>query len=308
MSDRPFEEKLPGACFDCPRLCGARREAGPGFCGGGSPGVRVSLVSRHMWEEPCISGKKGAGTVFFSGCSLKCAFCQNRALSFEGAGSEISVDRLSEIFLKLRDAGVGCLDLVTPTHYTRAVCEALRAVKHRLGIPVVWNSGGYELPGTLALTDGLVDVYMPDFKFHSPELAAGLADCPDYRERASEALSFMYRMLGPASFDAGGMMTRGLLVRHLLLPGCRADSFAVLEDIASAVPPGDIVLSLMSQYTPGFYRGDDRRFKRRVTTFEYRSVLRRAEQLGFVKGYAQSAASADPAYTPDFPDELKMEL
>ncbi len=293
-------------CVLCPRRCGADREKGPGLCGAGNE-LTVSLVSRHMWEEPCISGTGGSGTVFFSGCSLKCVFCQNRELSRDCRGEKITPGRLSEIFLEIQDSGVHNINLVTPTHFTGLICESLAAVKSRLRIPVVWNSSGYELPATLELTRGLADIYMPDFKYVSPTLASEYSGAPDYAERAAESLKFMYEMLGPAVIADDGLMKRGILLRHLVLPGCRKDSIQVLRTVAETVSPEDIILGLMAQYTPDFYTGELKNLRRRVTTFEYESVRAEALRLGF-NGYMQSPGAATAAFTPHFGDRLRIEL
>jgi len=293
-------------CYLCPRRCGIDRSAGQGFCGAGDK-LKVSRVSRHMWEEPCISGTRGSGTVFFSGCQMKCVFCQNRPLSFECIGEEISTERLSELFLELRDSGVHNINLVTPTHFTELICESLAAVRDELDIPVVWNSSGYERPSTLEMTQGLVDIYMPDYKYFSPEIAEKYSGCPDYAEYASASLDLMYSVLGRPAFDDDGLMKRGVLLRHLVLPGCRKDSVDVLREVASVVPADGIVLGLMAQYTPDFYEGDDAAMKRRVTTFEYESVKEEALRLGF-DGYMQSPTAACTGFTPSFGDKLTVDL
>lgn len=287
-------------------MCGADRLQGTGFCGVGSA-LRVSRVSRHRFEEPCLSGTRGSGTVFFSGCQMHCAFCQNRELSFDGIGEDISVGRLSELFLVLRDSGVHNINLVTPTHFTPLICEALAAVKPRLGIPVVWNSSGYELPETLEMTRGLADIYLPDFKYISPEIAAKYAACPDYAERATAALRKMYALAGPCARGEDGLLQRGVLVRHLCLPGCRQDSIAVLHRIAETVPADRILLGLMAQYTPSFYVGEEKTMRRRVTTFEYESVRKAALELGF-EGYMQSPTAATEEFTPHFTEKLTVDL
>ncbi len=293
-------------CELCPHRCGVDRRQARGVCGA-PEAIRVSRVSRHAYEEPCISGSRGSGTVFFSGCVLSCVFCQNKPISRGLIGEDISVRRLSELFLELQAAGVHNVNLVTPTQYTDRICESLAAVKGELHIPVVWNSGGYERPETLRLTRGLVDIYMPDFKYVSRELSLRYSGAEDYAERTAEAIAFMYEMLGRAVFDDEGIMRRGVLVRHLVLPDCRQDSAAVLRTLALLVPPADIVLGLMSQYTPSFYGGEEKNLRRRVTTFEYEYVRGVALELGF-EGYMQSPMSATAEFTPKFTNELKIEL
>ncbi len=293
-------------CELCPHRCGVDRRQARGVCGAPET-IRVSRVSRHAYEEPCISGSRGSGTVFFSGCVLSCVFCQNQPISRGIIGEDISVRRLSALFLELQEAGVHNVNLVTPTQYTDKICEALAAVKGELRIPVVWNSGGYERPETLRLTRGLVDIYMPDFKYVSRELSLRYSGAADYAERTAEAIAFMYEMLGRAVFDDDDIMRRGVLVRHLVLPACRRDSEAVLRRLAEIVPPSDIVLGLMSQYTPSFYMGGEKNLRRRVTTFEYESVRKVALELGF-EGYMQSPMSATAEFTPKFTNDLKIEL
>lgn len=293
-------------CNICPRGCGVDRGSTVGICRSGSKAV-VSRVSRHMYEEPAICGERGAGTVFFSGCNLGCVFCQNSVISRKSVGKEFDERELAELFLTVTSSRVSSLDLVTPTHFTPSVAAALALVKDKLSIPVVWNSGGYESIESLALLRGLVDIYLPDFKYYSSEISAKYSHAADYRERAEEALSFMYDMLGKAEFDKDGMMKKGIIVRHLVLPGQRKDSIACLRRLAEILPVADIRLSLMSQYTPDFYRGDDKNLLRRLTTFEYESVRAEALRLGF-EGYMQAPSSATAEYTPDFCDTFSIDL
>ncbi|MBR4063467.1 MAG: radical SAM protein [Clostridia bacterium] len=293
-------------CNICPRGCGVDRGSTVGICRSGSKAV-ISRVSRHLYEEPAICGAGGAGTVFFSGCNLGCVFCQNSVISRKSVGKEFDENELAELFLTVAASGVSSLDLVTPTHFTPSIAAALSRVKDKLGIPVVWNSGGYETRESLELLRGLVDVYLPDFKYYSSEISSKYSHAADYRERAEEALSFMYDMLGAAEFDKGGMMKKGIIVRHLVLPGQRKDSIACLRRLAEILPVADIRLSLMSQYTPDFYRGDDKNLLRRLTTFEYESVRAEALRLGF-EGYMQAPSSASAEYTPDFCDTFSIDL
>jgi putative pyruvate formate lyase activating enzyme len=267
----------------------------------------ISRVSRHLYEEPAICGAGGAGTVFFSGCNLGCVFCQNSVISRRSVGKEFDEKELAELFLTVAESGVSSLDLVTPTHFTPTVAAALSAVKDKLTVPVVWNSGGYESTHSLELLRGLVDIYLPDFKYYSPELSAKYSHAADYRERAEEALLFMYDMLGAAEFDSSGMMKKGIIVRHLVLPGQRKDSIACLRRLAEILPVAEVRLSLMSQYTPDFYKGDDKNLLRRLTTFEYESVRTEALRLGF-DGYMQAPSSASAEYTPEFSDTFSLDL
>ncbi|MBE6549064.1 MAG: radical SAM protein [Ruminococcaceae bacterium] len=290
-------------CYLCPRLCGADREAGEyGFCGQGAQ-MRVARADLHMFEEPPISATRGSGTVFFSGCSLRCVFCQNRAISRakeKDIGREVSVDELCDIFFSLKERGAHNINLVTPTHFADKIAEALLRVRAELSIPVVYNSSGYESVETLKMLRGLVDIYMPDFKYGSSECASLYSSAPDYVEVAVDAISEMLRQTGEPKFDSDGLLLRGTLVRHLVLPSHRKDSMLALDKLAKAVPPDKILLSVMSQYTPEFALDCPyKNLHRRVTSFEYNSVVEYASRLGF-SGFTQSRDSASSVYTPDF--------
>ncbi len=288
------------ACRLCPRNCGADRTNGQtGVCGMPDT-LYISRCAPHMWEEPPISGTRGSGTVFFTGCNLRCVFCQNRTISREGVGYPVTEDELVARMQELQEQGVHNINLVTPTHYTAQLSRVLEKIKPRLYIPVVWNSSGYESPDALRTVEGLVDIYLPDFKYMSPELAASYSAAPDYADRATEAVLEMYRQVGKITLDADGIMTRGMILRHLVLPGCRADSMAVLRHIAAILPPADIRVSVMRQYTPDFAMDCPyKNLRRRVTDFEYTSVLDEAAKLG-LEGYSQGKDAASKAFTPDF--------
>ena len=291
------------SCTLCPRRCGADRTAGEtGVCGV-TDAFRVGRIAPHLWEEPPISGTKGSGTVFFSGCNLRCIFCQNRVISREGVGRPISEDALRDAILDLQEQGVHNINFVTPTHYTAPLAELLETLKPRLRIPVVWNCGGYESVESLRMLEGLVDIYLPDFKYLSPELSAAYSAAPDYPDRATEAVLEMYRQTGPYSENKDGLAERGLIIRHLVLPGCRNDSINLLRHIASILPVEDIRVSIMRQYTPDFARDcPHKNLHRRVTAFEYDSVTREAVSLGIL-GFVQSTGAASKAYTPPFDGE-----
>ena len=291
---------MENRCFLCPRGCGVDRTDGKlGFCAMDGE-TRVARAALHPFEEPPISMEQGSGTVFFTGCSLRCIFCQNSAIRTPESGKILTVEQLAELFLFLQERGAENINLVTPTHYASGVAEALRIAKPKLRIPVVYNCGGYERVETLRLLSGLVDVYLPDFKYISTELSAAYSAAPDYAEVATAALAEMVAQTGEVQFDTHGKMTRGVIVRHLVLPGCRADSMAVLERVAETVPVADIRLSLMRQYTPDFAPEDaPKNLKRRVTSFEYDSVMARAVELGF-EGFFQGKEAASAAYTPNF--------
>lgn len=288
------------SCRLCPRHCGVDRTNGQtGVCGMPDT-LYISRCAPHMWEEPPISGTRGSGTVFFTGCNLRCVFCQNRTISREGVGYPVTEDELVYKILDLQEQGVHNINLVTPTHYTEQLARVLETVKPRLQIPVVWNSSGYESVEALRMVEGLVDIYLPDFKYLSPELAASYSAAPDYPDRATEAVQEMYRQVGKVTFDHDGLMTRGMILRHLVLPGCRADSMAVLRHIAAILPSADIRVSVMRQYTPDFAMDcPHKNLHRRLTDFEYTSVLDEADRLG-LEGYSQGKEAASKAFTPDF--------
>ena len=287
-------------CMLCPRKCGARRlENEIGMCHVGAD-IFVSRAAPHHFEEPPISGTRGSGTVFFAGCSLGCIFCQNKEISRGAVGKRVSEEELGDIFLSLAATGVHNLNLVTGTHYTDRIARVLARIKPELKIPVVWNSSGYERPETLRLLEGLVDIYLPDFKYFSEALAKDCSNAADYREVATAALLEMYRQVGAVRYDKNGMLQRGMVVRHLVLPGCRADTAAVLNTLAKTLPVSDILLSLMRQYTPDFApQSAPKHLLRRVTTFEYQQALLEAERLGFT-GFTQGKDAASAAFTPNF--------
>ena len=290
-------------CELCPRNCGVSRDRmAESFCGE-SRDMTVSRAMLHMWEEPPVSGTRGSGAIFFCGCNLRCVFCQNKTISRGGGNRRVlSENELEALIFKLRDAGAHNINLVTPTHFADTVARVLERVKPRLNIPVVYNTSGYEKVETLKMLDGLVDVYLPDFKYASAELAARYSSAPDYPSVATEALKEMFRQVGKVSFDGDGLIRRGVILRHLVLPSHRKDSIEVLDIISKAVPVNDIRLSLMSQYTPDFaLECEYKNLHRRVTSFEYNSVLNHAVSLGF-EGYFQERASATESFTPNFDD------
>lgn len=285
-------------CELCPRKCGADRTKGRGVCGGGSK-VRVARAAPHLWEEPCISGKNGSGTVFFSGCPLQCCFCQNYQISAQNFGEEISVERLADIFLELQAQGAHNINLVNPTHYAPWIIQALKLAGSQLHVPILYNSGGYENCETLKMMEGYVDIYLPDLKFFSSERSLRYANAPDYFDRASAAVQEMYRQVGKLTFDDAGMLQKGMLVRHLAMPKGRKDSIAILNWIAENLPTDEIGISLMSQFTPFYRCVEFPEINRRISTFEYHEVLNKAQELG-LKGYMQERSSAKEEFTPSF--------
>ncbi len=285
-------------CTLCPRSCGAAREeaSGSGFCGMGADPV-VARAALHFWEEPCISGKRGSGTVFFTGCSLKCVFCQNYQISTKReVGKSVSVQELSDIFDRLAAQGAHNINLVNPTHFALPIAEALHLCKPQ--VPVVYNSGGYESLKTLQMLDGLVDIYLPDLKYMDDALAAKYSGAPDYVESATAAILEMVRQTGPARFDADGMMTRGTIVRHLILPGNTRNSIAALDWLAANLPEG-VMVSLMAQYTPCGRAPEFPEINRRVTKREYEKVQEHLFALN-LDGFVQERNSASQSFIPPF--------
>lgn len=298
--------QLPHRCALCPRACGADRAAGQtGYCGADDR-LLVARAALHHWEEPCLSGDpqadSGSGTVFFTHCALRCCYCQNYPISQQGVGRAITTDRLVEIFLELQGNGAKNINLVTATQYLPFVVEALRLARDRgLRLPVVYNTGGYETVETVRALAGYVDIWLTDFKYASPELADRLSAAPDYPAVAEAALRQMLCQTGGPVYDAAGYLQRGVIVRHLALPGHVADSRAVLQTLARLREETGISFlpSLMSQFTP-FYKAAEQGLGRRITTYEYRQVIDEAIRLGLTQGYMQEKSSAREEYTPPF--------
>ena len=285
-------------CNLCPRNCGALRTEthGGGFCGMPSAPI-VAKTMLHRWEEPCLTGENGAGAVFFTGCALRCVYCQNRVISRpEGnAGKPLDAAELRGVFRELIGRGAACLDLVTPSHFTPTVREALRG--EEWGVPVVWNCGGYEKAEVLRSLEGLVQIYLPDMKYALAETAEAYSGAADYFTWASSAIEEMFRQTGPYRME-GGKLSSGVLIRHLVLPGEPENTRRVIDWVARTFRLGDVLFSLMRQYTP--QPGAVGKLSRRVTGGEYRAALAYAQNCGVTDGYAQDAASAQSSYTPDF--------
>ena len=282
-------------CILCPRQCGVNRAERTGYCGSGVL-PKVARAAKHHWEEPCISGTEGSGTVFFSGCTLGCVFCQNREISCRGIGRDVTVEHLADIFKRLEGQGVHNLNLVTPTHFTPQILQALELAKPT--VPIVMNCGGYERVETLLQWEGKVQVYLPDLKYFSTELSAKYSAAPDYFAVASKAILEMHRQQ-PKLVWEGDLLKQGLIIRHLVLPGCMKDSLQILDFLDKNLPKDGFLLSLMSQFTPTEACRTYPEINRRVTTYEYRKVADRAAELGF-SGFAQDRRSAKEEYTPPF--------
>ena len=291
-------------CILCPRECHADRLHGrSGVCGASGSGILGARAALHMWEEPCISGETGSGAVFFSGCPLRCVYCQNYSIAHGEVGKEISVERLAEIFLELQGKQAANINLVTPTHYTPQIIEAVTLARAQgLAIPIVYNCGGYEKVQTLRMLEGIVDIYLTDFKYMEPETAKRYSHAPDYPAVVKAALSEMVRQTGEAQFSEDGMMKKGVIVRHLLLPGHLKEAKAVVSYVHETY--GDrVFLSLMNQYTPLPHVKDWPEINRRVTKREYDRLVDHAVSIGVENGFIQEGKTAKESFIPAFDGE-----
>lgn len=283
-------------CDICPRRCGAERTetAAGGVCAMPA-GIVAAKAMLHHWEEPVLSGERGAGCVFFSGCNLGCVFCQNGSISHEHFGKPISPARLREIFRELIAQGAHCIDLVSPTQFTPWVREAL---DEPLGVPVVWNSGGYERVETLRTLEGRVQIYLPDLKYALETPARELSRAADYFPVTAAAIDEMVRQVGPYVIGDDGLMRSGVIVRHLVLPGQLENTKAVIDYVSTHFPPHTVLFSLMSQYTP--QPGATGALARRLTRAEYRAAVEYMTDCGITDGFCQELSSAKEEYTPLF--------
>lgn len=262
--------------------------------------LKVALVSLHPWEEPPISGTTGAGTVFFSHCNLRCAFCQNHDISASGNGKTISTKRLTEIFLEQQARGATCIELVTPTHYTDKIIPALIDAKASgLSLPIAYNTNGYDLPEVIKRYEGLVDIFMPDLKYFDNRYAAKYSGAPHYFETASLAIKTMFELVGEPQYDNNGLMRKGVIIRHLVLPWLYKDSFSCLDWISSTFG-NRVVVSIMNQYTPLFKADRHPEINRQLTTLEYQKVIRYADHLGLSNVFIQVGKTSDKKYIPIF--------
>lgn len=285
------------ACTLCPRLCGAIRgeEAGAGVCG--MPRLpTLARAALHHWEEPCLSGQRGAGTVFFSGCSLRCIYCQNEGISHGNFGAVISIEALQEVFLRLIAQGAHTIDLVNPTHFAWAIGKAL---DRPLSVPVVWNSSGYERIETLQALEGKVQVYLPDLKYPDEEGALRYSGVSNYPALAKAAIVEMQRQTGPYVLDEEGILQRGVLIRHLLLPGRLQQAKEVMDWVSETFPPGSVLVSLMGQYLPFGRAKETPPLNRTIRSSELRAAIAYMEALG-LSGYTQDSSSAKEEYVPNF--------
>ncbi len=288
------------SCIICPRECRIDRSVSTGYCKADGK-IKVAAASLHRWEEPCIAGNRGAGAIFFSHCSLGCVFCQNEDISHGGKGTYVSVSRLADIIKRLEDAGAETVDLVTPTHYTYSVLEAVSIASP--SVPVVWNSSGYEKRDTVSDICDVIDVYMPDIKYYSSDISYKLSACADYFEKAKYAIDIAIKKLGKPRLNERGIMERGVLLRHLVLPSFRRDSLDILSYLAKTYSKDGLLISIMRQYTPQNRSMPISALSRRVTSFEYDSVVSACASYGF-QGFIQDKESATGDYLPDF--DLKL--
>lgn len=328
MSDTNLTHALPfsdeNGCQLCPRMCGVDRTDRLGFCGC-TREIRAARAALHFWEEPCISGVRGSGAVFFSGCTLRCRYCQNEKISSGHFGKPLSVRELADIFLRLQDEGAHNINLVTATQYLPQILPALDLVRHRLTIPVVYNCGGYERVETVRALDGYVDIWLPDLKYFDPELSLRFSQAADYFAVASAAIRQMVAQTGaprmkhtdgtpqtgpaadgtPQAGPTGTapaplLMERGVIIRHMVLPGHRDDSIRLLHWLADELPQNSFYISLMSQYTPYHHDPQYPELNRRITSYEYQQVVDAALALGLTQGFMQKKSSAREEYTPPF--------
>ena len=287
-------------CRLCPRECSVDRQNGmTGYCGMNGT-LKVARAALHMWEEPCISGKKGSGAVFFSGCGLRCCFCQNREIAIGDCGMEITTERLAEIFLELQEKRAANLNLVTGAQYVPQILMSLdMAKKNGFALPVVYNSSGFEKVETLRMLEGYVDIYLPDFKYMEKKLAENFSKAPAYPEVAKAAIKEMVRQSGPCQFGEDGYLQRGTIVRHLILPGHTKNSKMVLAYLHETYG-NDIYISIMNQYTPVFKQEKYTELNRKVTRREYEKVLDFAVELGIENGFIQDGETASESFIPAF--------
>ncbi len=302
-------------CNICPRECGAKRnDEKIGYCGC-TGNILLTRVSLHMWEEPCISGTNGSGTVFFSGCHLKCVFCQNEPAVMLKNSKQVSPERLSDIFFELEQKGAHNINLVTPSHFAPSVAKAINMAKQKnISIPFVYNCGGYEKCETLKMFDGIIDIYLPDFKYMSPSIAKKYSNAADYANVCKNAVNEMLRQTGRFEFDEKELIKHGVIVRHLVLPGYAGDSKRIIKYLHNTY--GDnIYISIMGQYTPkcdiygdgGVFAEKYPELCRTLTQDEYNDVVEFAENEGVKYAYTQFLSSGSKDYVPDFSEQNKQE-
>ncbi len=299
-----FSDSSYKDCHLCPRKCHVDRTHSKGFCGSTAK-MRAARAALHQWEEPCISGSRGSGTVFFCGCTLRCCFCQNHAISQQNAGKEITPRQLADIFLRLQQEGAHNINLVTATQYLPQILSALDLVRHRLHVPVVYNCGGYERVEVVQALQDYIDIWLPDLKYYDSGLSRRYSQASDYFPVASQAISQMIAQTGAPVFhtesgSSSPIMDRGVIIRHLVLPGQKEDSVRLLDWMAGSLPKNQYLISLMSQYTPFYKSHQYPELNRRITSYEYQKVVNAALELGLDQGFMQQKSSAKEEYTPSF--------
>lgn len=287
-------------CSICPRNCRIDRTKGQiGYCQSGHE-IKAALASVHMWEEPPISGSCGSGTIFFSSCNLRCVFCQNYTISSENSGKTISTERLSEIMLEQQAKGVHNINLVTATHFIPSIIKAVQKAKNNgLKIPIVYNTGGYEKVESIKMLEGTVDIYLPDIKYFSSELSLKYSGASDYFDYASKAVLEMYHQTGNNIYDDNGIMKSGVIIRHMIMPSHKEDSYKVLDWIRDNIGT-EACVSLLSQYTPAYNAEKYKEINRKLMSLEYTRVIEHFFDIGLKNGFMQEKSSAESKYTPIF--------
>ena len=294
--------KLLQKCELCPRMCGINRYKKLGFCGAGDK-LKIARAALHMWEEPCISGENGSGTIFFSYCNLKCIYCQNYDISTKNYGKEITTERLTEIMIELQVKGANNINLVTPTHYVPQIIEAIKLARNNgLNIPIVYNTSGYERKETIKLLDGYIDIYLTDMKYFSDRYAMEYSKAKDYFKYAKEALDEMYNQVGSPVFNEKGIMKKGIIVRHLILPGLVNDSKNIINYLYKTYQD-NIYISIMNQYTPLDSVKEHKVLNRTITKKEYDEVIDYAISIGIENAFIQEGETQKESFIPSFNNE-----
>lgn len=287
-------------CLLCNRKCGVNRLKGElGVCSAGDS-IRIARAALHLWEEPPISGENGSGTVFFSHCNFKCVFCQNHEISQNYNGATISIERLSDIFLELQQKGANNINLVTPTHYVPQIIEALDIAKVKgLKLPILYNTNGYDSLDTIKYLDGYIDVYLPDFKYFNNKYAIKYSKVNDYKDNLIPVLKEMIRQTGSTKFDDNGLITKGVIIRHLMLPGLLFDSKKVIDTIYKTFG-NQVYISIMNQYTPMFKACEYPEINKRLNSKHYDSLINYASEIGVINGFIQDSEASSTDFVPSF--------
>ncbi len=287
-------------CEICPRDCKVNRKDGKqGYCKCDDK-IKIALVSTHYFEEPCISGKNGSGTIFFSNCNLNCIYCQNYDISQEGKGKEVSIERLAQIMLEQQERGVNNINLVTPTMYVYQIIEAIKIAKaNGLKIPIIYNTNSYENVETIKALNGFIDVYLPDLKYYSDEIAIKYSKAPRYFEVATKAIQEMYNQVGKPVFDENGIIKKGVVIRHLILPNHTQNSIHILKWVKENFDD-NVLISVMAQYFPTYKAKKDKKLCRKISTAEYKKVESYMYEIGLNNGYMQDLGKHEEEFVPKF--------